>query len=333
VTRVIVLVADRVELFDVAGPVQAFHEAAAAGADYRVMFVGPNPNARSAQGLSIARLEPLIADAGAGDIVLVPGSRAFRRLALSKRHSLRSTVDWLRAAYESGATIASVCVGAFLLGLTGLLDGRTCTTHWKRVDELQRAFPRARVVANHLYVFDGRVATSAGIASGVDLALAMIERDRHPSLAAAVARELVVSVRRRGSDDQLSPYFAYREHLQHEVHLVQDWLVEEPGKACSLETLAARAGMSTRTLTRRFREATGTTIKSYSTSLRLEQARSLLQNSSLTIDEVAERCGFSDPRQLRRLWKNVYGIPPSAVRKMDYDDARNRSSSAARVRA
>src|SRR6185437_16479928 len=119
-------------------------------------------------------------------------------------------------------------VGAFLLGATGILDGRDATTHWKHVDQLQRDFPKVNVLANRLYVFDKRIATSAGIASGVDLALAMVEKTSGARIAAIAAREMVVATRRPGEDEQISPYFEKRDHLMPEVHAVQDWLVSNP---------------------------------------------------------------------------------------------------------
>ena len=210
--------------------------------------------------------------------------------------------------------ICSICVGAFLLGAAGLLDGRTVTTHWRRVDELRRTFPKASVSENRLYVFDGRIATSAGIASGVDLALAILERDCGPRLAAAVAREMVLTVRRPGTQEQLSAFLTGRNHLFAEVHAVQDWLSEHPGETYTLDSLARIAGVSTRTLTRQFRAATGRSVKEYATSLRLERARSLLDDPTLTVDDVASRCGFADGRHLRRLWREAYGAAPSQTR-------------------
>ncbi len=311
-SQVIFAIADQVELFDLAGPAQVFYEAAAAGADYEIVYAEIDRSDRSAQGLALAKLQSLPATVNAGDIVIVPGSSVLRRAEWPRKNA--GFLDWLRSAHHLGATISSVCVGAFALGAAGLLDGRHCTTHWKHVEQLQQRYPRANVIANRLYVFDGTIATSAGIASGVDLALAMVERDQSARIAAIVAREMVISVRRSGSQEQLSPYFDGREHMVHEVHVVQDWLVDHPGDAFTLDELAARAGVSTRTLTRQFKAATGRTINAYATSLRLEHARSLLRDEALTIDQVAERCGFADARHLRRLWKDAHGAPPSAYR-------------------
>ncbi len=312
--RVIVFVPDRVELFDLAGPVQVFHEAIAAAAPYQLEYVSTQSDIASEQSLAISRVQPLPHDAGPDDTIVIPGSATMREAACNRRSKIADVTAWLRASYANGARIASVCVGAFVLGAAGLLDERNVTTHWKYTDALRSAFPRARVAANRLYVFDGRIATSAGIASGVDLALAIVERDVGARAAANVAREMVVGMRRGGTQEQLSAYFDRRDHTYPEVHAAQDWLVEHPDEAFTIESLARVAGVSPRTLTRQFRLATGATIKTYATSLRLEHARSLLRDKTLTIDAVAERCGFADGRQLRRLWRVAYGQTPSEAR-------------------
>ncbi len=317
--RVVFLVPDHVELFDLAGPVQVFHEAIAAGAEYRLEFVSTQQEIASEQSLAISRLSKLPADLAQQDTILVPGSASMRRDACARSSRIAPVAKWLRESYRAGARVTSVCVGAFVLGAAGLLDDRHVTTHWKFVDALRDTFPRARVADNRLYIFDGRIATSAGIASGVDLALAMVERDAGARIAAVVAREMVISMRRAGSDQQLSAYFARRDHIVPEVHAVQDWLVEHLSEPFTLDSLARVAGVSARTLTRQFRTATGGTVKGYATALRLEQARALLSDKNVTIETVAERCGFADGRQLRRLWQQTYGESPSDARRAERD--------------
>jgi len=312
--RVIFAVPAGVEILDLAGPMQVFHEAAAAGAPYRVSLAADTERVESQQGLGLCGLRPLPADVGANDVIVVPGSSALRRSALARDRSLRGLIGWLRKSYDAGAAVTSVCVGAFALAAAGLLDGRSATTHWKRVDELQRAFPRVRVEPNRLFVFDGRIATSAGIASGVDLALALVERECGSRIAAAAARELVVTVRRPGTHEQLSPFFALRDHTFAQVHKAQDWLVEHAGEPFTLASLASVAGVSERTLTRQFRAATGASVKSYVTMLRLEYARSLLRDRNLSVQSIAERSGFADARQLRRLWRTHFTTSPSQER-------------------
>jgi len=218
-------------------------------------------------------------------------------------------VRWLRGAAAARARLCSVCTGAFALGWAGLLDGRQCTTHWKRVGELQREFPRARVVGDRLFVEDG-VLTSAGIASGIDMALALIEGHHGPLVTARVAREMVVYLRRPGGDRQTSVYLDFRTHLDSGVHAVQDHLVAHPEGQESLSELAAIGRTSARTLSRSFRAATGITVHAYRTRVRLERARSLLRDPGLTMEAIAGRCGFADARQLRRLWKVAFGASP-----------------------
>lgn len=304
----IFLALPEVEILDLAGPMQVFAEANRARARYRLRTVSTHERVRTDQGLVLADLEPL-PQVREGALVIVPGMpyRATQRVE-------KTTLRWLETSYAAGATIASVCTGAFLLGEAQLLDGRRCTTHWSRVDELERRFPRARVLADRLFVTDGTVTTSAGIASGIDMSLALIERAHGPLVAAEVAREMVVYLRRDGSQEQRSIYLDFRSHLHPGIHRVQDMIVREPGARTTLEGLAKVAGMSTRNLTRAFRQATGLSIKEFITRVRLELARSLLHEPTLTVDAVAHRCGFEDARQLRRVWRAAYGEAPSEAR-------------------
>jgi transcriptional regulator GlxA family with amidase domain len=160
---------------------------------------------------------------------------------------------------------------------------------------------------DRLYVFDGDLFTSAGIAAGIDMALALVERHVGPEISAKVARELVAPVRRSGDERQASAHLLYREHLQPGVHRVQDLIAKDPGARVSLGAMARRARMSERNLARRFREATGLSVKEYQTKLRLELCAKLLARGALSLDEVAARCGYADARQLRRLWRRAHG--------------------------
>jgi transcriptional regulator GlxA family with amidase domain len=165
---------------------------------------------------------------------------------------------------------------------------------------LARRYPRARVLEDRLYVTDGEITTSAGIASGIDMALAFIEQSEGPLVAAEVAREMVVYLRRDGSQDQESVYLDFRTHLNPGVHRVQDWIVRNPTRNATLPELADVAGMSARNLTRTFRAMTGITVHEYSTRVRMELAKTLRHDPSLTLESVARRSGLS-ARQLRRL--------------------------------
>lgn len=310
--RVVFAIFPETEILDLAGPLQVLHEANVLGADYRIVYAAPSPEIVTQQGLALARLEPL-PEIEPEDLILIPGTEFFRRSARPTPETTRAAA-WLRTSYERGATIGSICIGAFLLGHAGLLDGRACTTHWSHVAELQARFPAANVVGNRLYVADGRIVSSAGIASGIDMTLALVERARGARFAAAVARKMVIYVRRDGTAAQQSVYVQHRDHLEPGVHAVQDWLVNHAAEPHDLDDLAAVAGISRRHLTRVFRRATGIGVKEYTTKLRLEQARLFLRDPALTVDAVAERCGFADARQLRRLWKDAYGTTPGTTR-------------------
>jgi transcriptional regulator GlxA family with amidase domain len=279
-----------VEVLDLAGPLQAFSEAKR----YRTRLCATRDRIRSHQGVVFADLEPL-PDVTAESLVVVPGMP----YAATERIERRVT-KWLAQAAESGAHITSVCTGAFALGEAGLLDGRRCTTHWSRTKELARRFRKARVLEDRLFVTDGNITTSAGIASGIDMALALIEQMDGPLVAAEVAREMVVYLRRDGSQEQESVYLDFRTHLHPGVHRVQDWIVRNPARRATLLDLADVAGMSSRSLTRTFRRATGISVHEFSTRVRVELAKALLHEPSLTMENVAARSGLS-ARELRRL--------------------------------
>jgi transcriptional regulator GlxA family with amidase domain len=288
---VIFLVLPEVEILDLAGPLQAFSEVPER---YRVRLCATRPRIRSHQGVVLAELEPL-PEVSASAIVVVPGMPYAATLRVE-----RSAIRWLKNAAGVGAHIASVCTGAFIVGDAGLLGGRRCTTHWSRTAELAQRFPTARVLEDRLYVTDGNVTTSAGIASGIDMALAFIEQTEGPMVAAEVAREMVVYIRRDGAQEQNSVYLDYRTHLHPGVHRVQDFIVQNPRERATLDQLAALAGMSTRSLTRAFRSATGVSVHQFTTRVRTELARTLLHDPGLSAEDVARRAGVS-ARQLRRM--------------------------------
>ena len=303
--RVAVLVLPNVHLLDLSGPVQALYEANGFGADYRLSFCGARKEIESAQGLVLGRLAALPPPQRL-DLVLVPGieSRGLDHLA-------SESTDWLREAHARGVRIASVCSAAFVLARAGLLAGRRCTTHWKLIERLREWEPRARVLDDRLFVRDDEIITSAGESSGIDMALSLILEDHGPAVVAHVAREMVVYLRRDGDQRQASVFLEHRTHLSAGVHRVQDWIVANPHERATLAALGRIAAMSSRNLTRAFREATGISVKAFAQRVKLEIASQLLADPGRTIEDVAARCGFEDARQLRRLWKQAYGVSPS----------------------
>jgi transcriptional regulator GlxA family with amidase domain len=296
-TTVLFVVVPGVHLLDLAGPAQVFSEAADSGLDYRLAYVSEHELVPSAQGLPVAggltwpELDP-------DDIVVVPGWRA-RRLAGSAVLS-PGTIGRLRAHHDRGGIVASVCAGADALGRAGLLDGRRCTTHHDLQDELARRYPRAHVVRDVLFTQDGRVVTSAGIASGIDLALHLVASRHGAGRAARIARGMVVYARRNGDAPQISALLRHRAHLNDSVHRVQDLIDTRFDDRLLLSELAAAAGVSERTLTRQFGRSLGMTPLRYQQLLRLEQAEHLIEQGS-TVDAAARTVGFEDARMLRRL--------------------------------
>jgi len=163
--RVVFILLPDLEILDLAGPLQVFHEANNCGADFDIRFCAATKTLATIQGLLFSALQPL-AEVAAGDLVVIPGVPfdSLQRLD-------HTVVEWLRQAFKKGASLCSICTGAFVLGQAGLLDGRQCTTHWNRIEQLRQRFPRAKVVTNRLFVEDGPITTSAGMTAGIDLTL------------------------------------------------------------------------------------------------------------------------------------------------------------------
>lgn len=290
--KVVFLLVPGLHLLDLAGPAQAFSDAADLGLGYELRYVAERPVVPSHQGVPLTA-EPHWPALEADDLVVVPGWQGHS--PIGKESAAR-----LAGHHASGGTVASVCAGADALGRAGLLDGRRFTTHHDLQDALARRYPKATLVRDVLYVTDDRVVTSAGIASGIDLALHLIALRHGPGAAARVARSMVVYARRNGDQPQASAMLRYRGHLADAVHRVQDLIDDRFAEPLRLEDLAASAGVGVRTLTRRFTAATGLTPLRYQQVLRLERAEHLLAEGA-TMEAAARAVGFQDARMLRRL--------------------------------
>jgi transcriptional regulator GlxA family with amidase domain len=299
--RVLLLLFEGAEVLDFAGPLQAFHEAIALGAAYELHYCGLAESVLTAQGLRMSALAPL-PEPRADDLVLIPGGDHTMKVPAALRR-------WLQAAAHAGAQLCSVCTGAFLLGDAGLLDGRKATTHWKRLAELKQRFPHARVVDDVLFTTDGRVICSAGIAAGIDMALAVIEEHHGAWMASRVAREMVIYTRREAQHTQQSVYLDHRAHMDPVIHELQDRLAMHPDERSTLPALARQTRMSVRTLTRKFRVASGVSIAEFRTRARLEKAASLLHAPEMTLERIAEQSGFRDAAHLRKAWAQWRATP------------------------
>jgi transcriptional regulator GlxA family with amidase domain len=226
-------------------------------------------------------------------------------------------VAWLGRTIRPGIVLVSICSGALLAARAGLLDGHECTTHFGSCEDLARLAPRARVVENRLYVEDRQRLTSAGVTAGIDLMLHLVSRLTSVACAVAVARFLVVYLRRGGADPQLSPWMEGRNHLHPVIHRVQDAIATDPARDWTLEALSRMAGASPRHLSRLFNDHAGMSVPDYINRLRVALARELLGHTRLDMERVAERAGFASTRQLRRAWGRFYPTPPSAARTPD----------------
>ncbi|MEV0629377.1 GlxA family transcriptional regulator [Nonomuraea wenchangensis] len=297
-TRVAFLLVPGLHLLDLAGPAQVFSTAGDHGLGYALTYVAERPSVPTAQGLTLTA-GTTWPEPAAGDLLVVPGWRATSTPA-GWGELGPAALDALRAHHAAGGTVASVCAGADALGRAGLLDGRRCTTHHELQDELAARYPKASVVRDVLYVEDGRVITSAGIASGIDLALHLVATRHGPAAAARVAREMVVYARRNGDERQASAMLRHRAHLSDTVHRVQDLIDARFTEPLPLSGLAAAAGCSPRTVTRLFTRATGLTPLAYQQLLRRERAEHLIGQGA-TVEAAAHAVGFQDARMLRRL--------------------------------
>ncbi|GAA1555597.1 helix-turn-helix domain-containing protein [Kribbella lupini] len=295
--KVVFFLVPRLHLLDLAGPAQVFSTAADLGYGYELHYVAEVEEVSTAQGVPV-KASLAWPELGRDDLIVVPGWRS-PRLSPWPPISAR-TKQVLRTHHASGGSVASVCSGADALGAAGLLDGRRYTTHHDLTEELAARYPKASIVRDVLYVMDERVITSAGIASGIDLALHLVAVEHGAVAAARVAREMVVYARRNGDELQESAMLRHRGHLSDLAHRVQDVIDSRYADRLPLADLARSAGVSERTLTRVFTAATGLTPLRYQQLLRLERAEHLIAHGT-TVESASRVVGFEDPRMLRRL--------------------------------
>ena len=301
--KVAFIIPPTVELLDLAGPVQVFTEAKFYGMEIEIEFYTFSKEPISTAGLGFGKVANFkTAKLKEGDLIFVPGMDMEYVNSIPFKAE-REFFTWLKECSDIKITVCSICNGAFALGHAGLLKDTECTTHWRRVKELQMQFPTAKVVADILFVKSNNVYTSAGISAGIDLALAILEDLKGPLFTHKVARGLVVYHRRSGKHNQQSIYLDYRNHINPQVHEVQDYLIDNLSKENDIETLASLVGMSPRNLSRVFKEKTGSTVLEYLTLLRKEYANTMLNNPEYTIEYIASRCGFKTARQLQRILK------------------------------
>ncbi|GAA3863806.1 GlxA family transcriptional regulator [Streptomyces lannensis] len=307
---VAVMAFDQVQLLDVTGPAEVFTTANNYGAHYDVRIVSvTGEDVRTSSGVRVGvdgDVESLPERVGT---LVVPGCVPWQRAVAD-----RELIDLTTALTERSRRIASVCAGAFVLAETGVLDGRRAATHWELTGELATAYPKVVVQADPVFVRDGDIATSAGVTAGIDLSLALVEEDHGSDLARSVARHLVVFMARPGGQSQFSVRMAPREAQHPAVRQAMNAIAADPRADCTPDGIARHVGLSSRHLTRLFRNEVGMTPGQYLESVRLEAAQALLEAGNDSVDVVAEEAGFGSAETMRRVFQVTLGVAPTAYR-------------------
>lgn len=301
------------QLLDVAGPLQVFataNDLAQIGRrplPYETVVVAAEGSVVTTSGLALAA-SPLPAPDRPLHTLVVAGGRGVNDACRDG-----TLVAWVRQRAAAAQRVASVCSGAFLLAAAGLLDGRRAATHWGRCAEFRAMFPQVRLEPDPIYVRDGEVWSSAGVTAGIDLALALVEADLGREPALAVARQLVVFLKRPGGQAQFSAALGLQEQ-DGRFDRLHGWIVENLRGDLSLERLAGQANMSLRSFARHYRQATGRTPARAVEEIRIETARRLLEQG-VSVAQAGRRCGFGSEETLRRAFLRRLGTSPQAYRE------------------
>ena len=314
--RIVFLFSDEVQPIDVAGPASAFAQAneCAARADFYTMeFASPHGGpVTSFSGLplhtqSVAEIAPENIDT-----LLIGGHKP---LGTQKLIGETRAKDWFTEASATARRWGSVCGGAYILAAWGLVDGCRIASHWRSTRRIAADFPAVNVDNDALYVTDGRLWTSAGVTAGIDMALAMIEEDLGADIAAAVARHLVVYMRRPGSQSQFSEPLKRQTNAAAPYADLINWAKANLSASLTVDQLADRAGQSLRTFQRKFREHTGQTPAVFIEDLRLDRAKALI-TSQVSLKSVAREVGYASASQLTLVFQRRYGVAPSMWKTM-----------------
>lgn len=286
---------------DLAGPDQALHEAIGMGANFSIEYVGVEEQPVTSAGLKLAEQKHYSElRLRKGDFLFLPGAE-FNYLQSSEFKSKKDLFDWIRYQYRLKVNIVSICTGTFILAESGILDGKMCTTHFKRTEDIQRLYPKVKVKENILFTEDENVYTSAGIATGIDLTLYLIEKIKGSYFSHKVARELLIYTRRDGQSRQHSVFMDYRNHIHSGIHLAQDYIIDNIHRKMNLSELSKIAAMSERNFTRIFKKETLVTVNEYINLVRREKIQTLLKNPNLSRREVANQVGLESERQMHRI--------------------------------
>lgn len=311
--RIVIAVVPPVEELDLVGPMQVFGAAnRLAGRKVYSLEIATNRNELEVQGeggmLSFLAQGRLSEVKGTIDSVLLVCGVASRLV-----HDPGLT-QWLAKIAPAVRRLGGVCVSSFLLAEAGVLNGKRATTHWKFGKEFAQRYPQVRVESEPIWVNDGNIYTSAGISAGIDLALAWVEEDCGSALAHEIARELVLFLRRPAGQQQLSVSLGRQSSEMKSIQELQVWIADHVEKNLSVQVLAQRVAMSVRNFERVFTRETGCTPARYVAQIRVEAARSQLENTDKSIEQIARSCGFVSADLMRRAFTRSVGITPGRYR-------------------
>lgn len=299
------LILPEVHIMDFAGPDQAIHEAIEYGADFKLDYAGINQEVKTSAGMRLGKQKHFSElNLKAGDYLILPGS-SVEYLTSPVFKENNDLFSWLRIQSMKKVNLVSICAGTFILAECGLLNGIECTTHFKRTKQVQELYPEAIVRENILFTEDNNIYTSAGIATGIDLILHIIEKLKGSYFTHKVARELLIYTRRDGQSKQHSVFMNFRNHIHSGIHKAQDYIIEHLNRKLSIRQLADIANMSERNFTRIFKRETQVTVSEYINLVRREKIQSLLKNPDLSKLQIAQEVGLESERQIHRIMKKT----------------------------
>jgi transcriptional regulator GlxA family with amidase domain len=316
--RIVMVAFPDAQIIDITGPLEVFGRAARLLSDergwripaYTVEIVATKAGTfATSSGIRLIADRSIANVRGPIDTLLVAGGRG-----TTDAVSDRALIEWLRRIARRTRRLCSVCTGAFLLAEAGLLDGLSATTHWRQCARLAAQYPAVSVETDPIFVRTGKIFTSAGVTAGIDLALALLEDDHGRDVALAVARELVMFLRRPGGQSQFSVQLSTQQADREPIRDLQRWIGDHLGADLSVEALARRAAMSPRNFARVFTREVGMTPGEFVENLRVEAARRRLEESSEGVDSIASECGFGTRESMRRAFIRTLHVPPSAYR-------------------
>jgi len=310
IKRIGVLLFDGFDLLDLAGPSEVFSVAKELGSiDYQITLIGQSQKSyQSESGIKVIA-DMSIKNNIVFDTLIIPGGKGARDTQIISVHN-----PWLARQLKQCRRVVSICTGSYLLASTGILDHKKATTHWNYLQNFSELYPKIEVVEDQLYVDHGNIATSAGISSGIDLALALIESDCGTDLALRTSKFLVLHYRRTGSQAQFSEPLKYQFSSDAHFSNLTSWILQNMTDDLSITALAKQVNMTERSFYRNFSEQMKISPGKYVEKLRLEHAKTLLTDSNCPIQKVALACGYKNIDVFRRAFERKYSTSPNVFR-------------------